>query len=379
MPKVVVEIVSPAPALVGAWEDLIRRAGVNVFMNPAALNAAHATNFAKVHVLLAWDRSVAPARLVGLWGLEERRVAPFCPRFLAAPPFDYSFMSSPVVDPAFMDDAIPAFLDAIEQDPRLPNAVRLKNLDGDAATYAALRAALAARGSHMLLLAQTTRPFVSGESDLKRSGSTRKKLRQDWNRLATLGAADVVNEREPERVRAAFEVFLAMEGESWKGDRGTALMSNTRSAAFTRRLICDLAAQKDASVALLRVGGKAVAAQVLLYCGRTAYTWKTAFDADYAKYSPGMLLIDKVTDELFAAGIEAIDSCAVEGSFMGHLWTGRRGMTDLLANVGHGQSLGFAASALAELGRAQLRALRDRLRAARRPLQPQQRALPASR
>ena len=58
-------------------------------------------------------------------------------------------------------------------------------------------------------------------------------------------------------------------------------------------------------------------------CRPTAYTWKTAFDAEFAKFSPGALLIDKVTDELFAAGIAQIESCSAEGSFMQHFWTGR--------------------------------------------------------
>ena len=63
--------------------------------------------------------------------------------------------------------------------------------------------------------------------------------------------------------------------------------------------------------------------------GTTAYTWKTAFSHDYAKYSPGVLLIDRITDDLFSsAGIEAIDSCSYERSFMAQLWAGRRKMVD---------------------------------------------------
>jgi hypothetical protein len=39
----------------------------------------------------------------------------------------------------------------------------------------------------------------------------------------------------------------------------------------------------NTSAALLRIEGSAIAAQVLMYCGATAYTWKTAFDPKYAK------------------------------------------------------------------------------------------------
>ena len=58
-----------------------------------------------------------------------------------------------------------------------------------------------------------------------------------------------------------------MKSASWKGARGTALLCDEEDATFVRRLIGDLAAQGNASVALLRVDGRPIAAQVLLYCG----------------------------------------------------------------------------------------------------------------
>jgi len=124
-------------------------------------------------------------------------------------------------------------------------------------------------------------------------------------------------------------------------------------------------------VALLRVNGEAIAAQVLMYCGKTAYTWKTAFDADYAKYSPGALLIDKITEELFAGpDILGINSCAAESSFMGQLWAGRRAMVDMLLDIGPGISLGFRMEAGRLIGYQRLRSLRDRIRHRSPPAAP---------
>jgi hypothetical protein len=164
-------------------------------------------------------------------------------------------------------------------------------------------------------------------------------------------------------VCAAFEVFLELEQRSWKGENGTALLCAGPDAAFTRRLIADLARHGGASVALLRQEGRAIAAQVLLYGGAVAYTWKTAFDAEFAKFSPGVLLLDKVTDELFAAGIAQIESCSAEASFMQQFWTGRRMTLDLLVDVAPRRSVNFALVARAERGHAWLRGTRDRLRA----------------
>jgi hypothetical protein len=198
---------------------------------------------------------------------------------------------------------------------------------------------------------------------VKRSGSTRKKLRQDWNRLSGLGAVDVVNDRSPVVVRKAFETFLAMEKASWKGERGTALLSDARDAAFTRQLVHNLADRQACSVALLQVNGDVAAAQVLMYGGSTAYTWKTAYDAQFARYSPGHLLVDRVTDQLLAQGeIEAINSCAAEDSFMAQLWAGRRAMLDMLFDISGTKSLRFRMEAARLLGYHFLRRQRHRLR-----------------
>jgi CelD/BcsL family acetyltransferase involved in cellulose biosynthesis len=360
---ITVTIDSPRLDIAPQWDELVRRASSNVFMNPAALAAAIATDFAKIRVLLAWEQGASQRRLVGIWALQVRQVVRPWPKVSEALPYNYAFLSSPVVDPAFVEQVIPAFLAAIEQDPLVPDVLSLTSFDAECPSYAAMSGWLAARGIEPLIVARSSRPFVTKEFGVKRSGSTRKKLRQDWNRLSALGAVDVVNERSPAAVRQAFETFLAMEKASWKGERGTAVLSDARDAAFTRQLAQNLADRQACSVALLRVNGDVAAAQVVMYCGSTAYTWKTAYSAQFARYSPGHLLVDKVTDQLLAQSeIEAINSCAAEDSFMAQLWAGRRTMLDMLFDVSGTKSLGYRMEAGRLLGYHFLRRLRHRLR-----------------
>jgi CelD/BcsL family acetyltransferase involved in cellulose biosynthesis len=362
-PMISVTIDLPSQDIGPHWDDLVRRASSNVFMNPAALQAAGATDFAEIQMLLAWEEGAGARKLVGVWALRLRKMAPFWPTVLEALPYNYAFLSSPVVDPAYVGAVIAAFFAAIDKSPSLPDVVSLHDLDAEDPSYPAMLRELAARGVTPLMLAASARPFVTPEFGVKRSGSTRKKLRQDWNRLTALGAVEVVNDRTPAGAAQAFETFLALEKASWKGEEGTALLSDRRDAAFVRRLLQNLAARGEASVALLRVDGEAVAAQVLMYCGTTAYTWKTAFSAAYAKYSPGTLLIDKITEELFAGSdIRAINSCAAEASFMAQLWAGRRTMVDMLVDLGPGKSLAYRLEAGRQLGYQRLRSWRDRLR-----------------
>ena len=90
---------------------------------------------------------------------------------------------------------------------------------------------------------------------------------------------------------------------------------------------------------------------------------KIAFDAEFAKYSPGAVLIDKLTEQLFTTTeVQIIDSCSAEGSFMAQLWTGRKTMVDMLVDVGSTRSLVFSLEAARQYGYERLRDLRDWLR-----------------
>lgn len=358
-----VTVASPGQDLTAQWNDLIRRAPGNAFMNPVALKAAFDTMFAAVYVLLAWEEGAESARLVGLWALQHRNVMMFWPALLEARPYNYAFLSTPVIDPAFAAEVMPAFFAAIRKNPALPNVVSLKEMDADSQAYAAIQKVIADEHHAHLTLTRSLRPSVSREKGVKTSGSTRKKLRQDWNRLSALGNLEMVNERAAGSTKAAFEQFLDLEKRSWKGDKGTAILCSERDTEFTRRLIGDLAVDGNASVALLRLDGRAIAAQVLMYCGTTAYTWKIAFDAEFARYSPGVLLVDKMTEQLFAAtDVQAIDSCSAEGSFMAQIWTGRKTMVDMVVDVGSSHSLVFGMEAARQYGYERLRDLRDWLR-----------------
>jgi len=368
-----VTIRSPQLESVAQWDDLVLRAPANVFMNPVALQAAAGTGFARIHVVQVWDNAVTPARLAGVWALQERRPLPFLPAVLEALPYTYSFLSRPVIDPAYVDRAMPAMLAAIRDEPSLPNVISIKEMDSEAHACLALKDTLKAGGHARAVLAEYVRPVVSRQFGVKSSGSTRKKLRQDWNRLSGIGVLEMVNDRAPMAVREAFEIFLQLEMASWKGANGTALLCDSEDASFVRRLIGDLAGQGHASVALLRLDGRAIAAQTVLYCGTTAYTWKIGFDESYAKYSPGILLIDKLTEELFASTpVEAIDSCSAEGSFMNQLWAGRRAMVDLVVDVGAGRSLAFLLEAGRQIAYRELKLLRNRLRAGAAGVRPPQ-------
>ena len=370
MSNIEVEVRTGVVALADDWRLLARFASPNVFMDPAALSAVHESGIERPVTLLAWEKTDAVRTLVGLWALAEKTISPLGPSFLSSPPYHFATVSSPVIDPDKTDAVVTAFLKKIATDPYLPKVVRMKYLDGDCPADVALTEATVTSRSRVL--SDRTRAFIDRTGGPKRSGSTRKKLRQFWNRLSAEGAVEVVNDRTLEGVKAAFETFLELEEKSWKGDGGTALLSHAGHARFARGMIANLAADGNASVALLRLDCKPIAAQVLLYNGNLAYTWKIAHDSAHDRHSPGMLLVDKVTDHLLeTAGIEGIESCSPEGGFMTNIWPGRRRTVDLLVDLGGRRSFTFDLVALAVRAYAGAKTLRGSFhawRAGRKPV-----------
>ncbi|CAN0562777.1 unnamed protein product, partial [Laminaria digitata] len=238
-----VGMIRPEEARALPWTDLAPFAR-NAFMNPAALKAAADTMLATIYIFVAWETAVEPARLVGLWALQAKSLMLW--PVLEALPFNYAFLSTPVLHPDHADDIVPAFLAMIAADKRLPDVVVARDLDMSGREHSTLDAVL---GAHpMTIVRETQRPIATRENGVKRSGSSRKKLRQTWNKLAGEGELAIENVRDPAQIGAAFEAFLTLEAAGWKGKGGTALLNNSKDTAFARRLVADLAAQAQASV-----------------------------------------------------------------------------------------------------------------------------------
>jgi CelD/BcsL family acetyltransferase involved in cellulose biosynthesis len=346
------------------WEQLVA-AGGNGFMHPAALHAA-AAGGADIVTLAAHDSG----ELVGFWALRLRRPQPFLPPELEALPYDYAFLSTPIIRPDHGEEVMEAFLAAIAADRDLPDTLWLKDFDCDGPAFAALA------GQPQLAIRTLSRPIATRDAGIKASGSTRKKLRQDWNRLAALGAVDLTVHRGGPGLTAALETFLRLEAASWKGERGTALLNNDEDAAFTRRFITGMAAEQGAAIALLTLDGRPIAVQVLILCGPSAFTWKIAYDGDFAKFSPGALIVDRLAQTLLAGDVTVIDSCALDSGFMGRLFTGRKETADLVVSATRTPGLDFRLATLYRSQYEHLRRLRNRVRARIRPDRkpPQQRA-----
>jgi len=191
----------------------------------------------------------------------------------------------------------------------------------------------------------------------------RKEIKRLESRLAELGPLACVTLVAPEDLPAWCDAFLALERSGWKGQGGTALACAPATEAFFRQALAGAAAAGRLEFLRLDLSGEPIAMLVNFLAPPGSFSFKIAFDEDFARFSPGVLLQIENLRMLARPDIAWMDSCAAENHPMiDSLWTERRAIvrcTIPLAGVRRG--LTYKACRALETASCALRALKGKL------------------
>lgn len=193
----------------------------------------------------------------------------------------------------------------------------------------------------LALAGRVARPHLQGHGDgddylrAALSGHHFREFRRLKRRLSEQGQLDYTVARQPEEVRLAVEAFLALEASGWKGRARTAMAVDRYRAAFVREAAQRLAERDLCRVHQLSLDGRAIASLVVFVESGVAYTWKTAYDEAFARFSPGTLLAVEATRTLLDdPNIDIADSCTVpDHPVMSRLWQERRPLGTLVVGL----------------------------------------------
>lgn len=156
-------------------------------------------------------------------------------------------------------------------------------------------------------------------------GKKRKELRRQKNRLAEMGDLQFLRSDGGGNPDKWIDEFLALERASWKGEAGSALDCTAETRTMFREALRGAAAKGQLELLDLRLDGVPLAMLVNFICSPGSFSFKTAFDEGYARFSPGVLLQIENLALLERGDVDWCDSCAAEGHPMiDSLWTGRR-------------------------------------------------------
>lgn len=298
------------------------------------------------------------------------------PDILRAWSSPFAPLGTPLVD---RDDPVGVFEDVLDilsrKHLKLPEVLVVPDIAENGPVAQALRIAAIGRNLSVTTIGRKQRAIlVTGEEpdEYLKNAVTPHHLRgynRLLRRLGDMGTVTFDEAREPADVRRRTEEFLALESKGWKGRSGTAMTIDRYRAAFTREALYNLAERDMCRVHSLDLNGKAIASLVVMREAGTAYTWKTAYDEAYAKWSPGALLMLDTTKRLLDdPNIERADSLAVpDHPVMTRLWKERETMVTLLVGLlpGSDRAVRQAASQIDLYKKTQnvARLLRDRIRA----------------
>jgi CelD/BcsL family acetyltransferase involved in cellulose biosynthesis len=271
-----------------------------------------------------------------------------------------AFLGTPLVRPQYEQMFWQALLDLLDTTPGQSLFVHLHGLSVDGPLAAALTGVAAEQRRRCALVHQQARALLDGDLspgvyfEAAVRSKKRKELRRQKNRLSEEGVLTFVRYAEDEGLEDWTAEFLALEQRGWKGANGSAL----GCAPATRNLFVEVL--KGAAFAgklerlELRLDGRPLAMLVNFMCAPGSFSFKTAFDEDYARFSPGVLLQIENLALLEHPHIAWCDSCAAEGHPMiDSLWTGRRAVGRYSVAIGgSGRRAIFGALLKAELGRA---------------------------
>ena len=174
-------------------------------------------------------------------------------------------------------------------------------------------------------------------------GKKRKELRRQYARLAEQGRLAVVRDADSRGLAVWIDHFLALEAEGWKGRAGSALGSTEGSALgsteatelMAREVLSEAGRRGRLERLSLELDGRPIAMLATFLAGTGAFSWKTAFDERYARFSPGVLLQRENLALLERPGLEWCDSCAApDHPMIDSLWRERRAIGRISVAIG---------------------------------------------
>lgn len=373
-----------APAMPGAEAEWLRLTplppGFSEEWDALAADAAESDVFAERWFAQAGATHLAPAdvrllairnegQLIGLMPVRrETRYGRLPLRHSVNWVHYHRFLGAPLLRRGEEVAAWSAIIAALDGEPDAGSLLHLTGLVEGGPVHRGLIAAARLAGRPCETVHRIERAMLASNlaPDAYYAATVRKKKRKEIarlrSRLAEQGSLETRRLKPDDSPDAWTDAFLALEHAGWKGAAGSALACAPETAAF----FCEVVAHAHRAGRLdflrLDLNGAPIAMLVNLLAAPGAFSFKTAYDEHYARYSPGVLLQIENLQILARGDIAWVDSCAVENHPMiDSLWGQRRAIIRVtLPLAGHGRRLIFAAARTLERTAAAIRGLRHR-------------------
>ena len=209
--------------------------------------------------------------------------------------------------------------------------LHLKQIPLEGPLFAGLHQVLREQGRLSALVHREDRAMLASDQsaqayfEASMSGKKRKELRRQFTRLSELGELKIERRNDEHDLDRWIEEFLALEHSGWKGMAGSALASHHSPTQLFRKALAGAALRGKLERLSLWLDGQPIAMLASFLTPPGAFSFKTAFDERYARFSPGVLLQRENLALLDNRAIAWCDSCAAaDHPMIDHIWRERR-------------------------------------------------------
>jgi hypothetical protein len=323
------------PAFLAAWDTLSQHASEpnafyeSWFLLPAMRNL---DGGAKVQLFTLWQGTPFQSPLIGLMPLlNEASYAGYpvthCQNWL----HHNAFLGSPLVRSGLEENFWQQLFRVMDDQPTSAVFLHLNGLVIGGPLQIALQKECSKTGRQYAQVHSKARAFLDGglsadayfENSVR--GKKRKELRRQKARLAEQGDMQFSRINDACGIDGWIDEFLNLETQGWKGKNSSALNCEPGTRDFFREALHAAAEHGRLERLELRLDNQPLAMLVNFLCAPGSFSFKTTFDENYSRFSPGVLLQIENLDLLNREGIDWCDSCAAEGHPMiDSLWHGRR-------------------------------------------------------
>jgi CelD/BcsL family acetyltransferase involved in cellulose biosynthesis len=319
-----------------SWREL---AAAAISPNPFAeqdyvLPATRAWQLDDIGLLVVHDGddwlAALPVRSVRRW----RSVPGRC---LAGWRHDYCYLGTPLVTG---DDPEGVLATLITGGLRVGGCLALDWIDADGPVGEALSSALRATSRVVVVDTFERAALNRREADDYIEHNLSSRHRREYRRKRKQLESEVgeLTLREDRDDPTAYTRFLEMERSGWKGETGTAMACRPGHGEFFIEVCERFARSGRLMLQSLTNEQLTVAMRSELIGGDIGFTFKIAFDEQFARFSPGVQLELANMAQFHASGLAQTDSCtAPENATLNRLWSDRRRLRSVVA-TGRGAS-----------------------------------------
>ena len=253
------------------------------------------------------------------------------------------FCGVPLVEAGSEEAFWTAYLTTCDHLPGPSWFMHFSRLPADCAVTRSLQSICVTQHRQMRIVHRETRAILNRGSTPEThlieamTPKARKELRRQRRRLEELGTVETVRSRSQEGLQRWIEDFLLLETRGWKGGSGSSLASDTHTTALFIQALTRAAELGRLERLSLTLDGKPIAMLATLLAHPGSFSFKTAFDEGYARYSPGMQLQIENLALLGDPDLAWCDSCAApDHPMIERIWRDKREMVSITVEAGSG-------------------------------------------